>query len=70
MLTPIGHTPVLGKIPRNFCIDPTGSYLIVAHQNSDSLVVFQIDRSTGKLTPTGQTFEVGAPVCVRYLAAG
>ncbi|MBI4877247.1 MAG: lactonase family protein [Acidobacteria bacterium] len=68
MMTPMGHTPTQGKVPRNFCIDPTGGFLVVAHQNSNSLVVFQIDKATGSLKPAGQTFEIGSPVCVRFLA--
>jgi 6-phosphogluconolactonase len=56
-----------GKTPRCFAIDPTGQYLIASNQNSDSVVVFRIDVQTGKLTWTGQTFEVGKPVCVTFV---
>jgi 6-phosphogluconolactonase len=57
-----------GKVPRNFGIDPTGKFLIAANQDTNNLVVFRIDQSTGKLTPTGQNLEVGAPVCVKFMA--
>jgi 6-phosphogluconolactonase len=57
-----------GKVPRNFGIDATGKFLIAANQATDNLVVFRIDQKTGKLTPTGQTLEVGAPVCVKFMA--
>jgi len=57
-----------GKVPRNFGIDPTGHFLIAANQNTDNLVVFKIDTKTGALTPTGQNLEVGAPVCVKFMA--
>jgi 6-phosphogluconolactonase len=67
-LTPVEQVPTQGKVPRNFGIDPTGSYLIAANQNSDNLVVFRIDKKTGRLKATGQTVEVGAPVCVKFLA--
>ncbi len=33
-LKAIGHTPVGGKTPRNFNIDPTGQFLIAGHQGS------------------------------------
>ena len=56
-----------GKTPRCFAIDPTGQYLIAANQNSDNVVVFRIDAQTGKLTGTGQTIEVGKPVCVTFV---
>jgi 6-phosphogluconolactonase len=56
-----------GKVPRCFAIDPTGQYLIAANQNSDSVVVFRINAQTGQLTWTGQTVEVGKPVCVAFV---
>jgi 6-phosphogluconolactonase len=62
----VENTSTLGKVPRNFGIDPSGKFLIAANQNTNNLVVFRIDQATGKLTPTGQTVEVGAPVCVRF----
>jgi len=56
-----------GKTPRGFAIDPTGQYLIAANQDSDSVVVFRINAQTGRLTWTGQTVEVGKPVCVTFV---
>ena len=56
-----------GKVPRGFAIDPTGQYLIAANQNSDNVVFFRINAQTGRLTWTGQTFEVGKPVCVAFV---
>jgi len=41
--------------------------MYVADQNSGKIVVFRIDGKTGKLTATGQTLAVDAPVCVRFL---
>jgi 6-phosphogluconolactonase len=66
-LTPTGHTKTGGQVPRNFAIDPNGTKLIVAHQKTDDVFVFDLDPSTGKLTPTGERWEVGGPVCVRFL---
>ena len=63
----VENAPALVQIPRNFGIDPTGKWLITAGQNSSSISVFSIDQATGKLTSTGQTLDVGAPVCVRFL---
>ena len=56
-----------GKTPRCFAVDPTGQYLIAANQNSDNVVVFRINAQTGKLTWTGQSIEVGKPVCVTFV---
>lgn len=68
-LTPLQHEPTGGKTPRNFNIDPTGTYLVAANQSSGNLVVFKIDPATGKLTATGNTLEVPAPVCVKFMPA-
>ena len=64
----IGHESTQGKTPRNFNIDPTGSFLIAANQDSNNLVVFRIEPQSGALKPTGQTVEVGSPVCVKFMA--
>jgi 6-phosphogluconolactonase len=57
----------MGKTPRGFGIDPTGSFLIAANQDSDSLVVFRINQETGRLTPTGQKLEAYTPVSVEFV---
>ncbi|HZC24900.1 MAG TPA: beta-propeller fold lactonase family protein, partial [Candidatus Binatia bacterium] len=66
-LTPVEYTPTQGKIPRSFDIDPSGNFLLAANQKSDNIVVFRIDQATGRLTPTGQTLKVNAPVCVKFM---
>lgn len=63
----IENESTLGKTPRNFGIDPTGRWLLAANQDSNSVVVFAIDQKTGELAPTGQSIEVGSPVCVLFL---
>ena len=69
-LTPAGHQSTLGQTPRNFALDPTGTFLLAANQNSDTIVVFRIDGKTGGLTPVGKPVRVPAPVCIRMTAAG
>jgi 6-phosphogluconolactonase len=64
----IGLEPTRGKTPRNFIIDPTGNFLLVANQNSDSVIIFKRDKTTGLLTYTNQ-FETGNPSCLKILAA-
>jgi 6-phosphogluconolactonase len=56
-----------GKTPRNFAIDPTGKYLIAENQESNNMVVFRIDQSTGRLTPTGQVISAFSPVCITFV---
>jgi len=66
-LTLLGHQPVFGKSPRNFVIDPSGTFLLVANQNSDNVVTFKINPATGLLVKTGIEAKVPAPVCLKFL---
>ena len=43
-----GQTSTLGKGPRNFAIDPTGKFLLVAHQYTNDVVIFKRNRTTGR----------------------
>jgi len=67
-LTLVQHQSTKGKTPRSFGIDPTGKFLLAANQDSHNVVVFRIDGDSGKLTDTGKQIEVGAPVCVKFVA--
>ena len=66
-LTLIGHQPVKGKTPRNFIIDPTGKFLLVANQDTGNVVTFRIDQETGKLVDTGIESNIPSPVCLKFL---
>ncbi len=68
-LTPIEVTSTEGKAPRHFMFDPTGTILFAENMSSNNVVLFTIDQQTGKLTPTGKSFEVGQPVCLKFLVA-
>jgi 6-phosphogluconolactonase len=65
----IQNAPAEGSIPRNFNLDPTGQWMIVAHQDSNTAAVLKVDPETGKLSSTGTKIKVGGAVCVRFLAA-
>jgi 6-phosphogluconolactonase len=58
---------VKGKAPRNFIIDPTGTYLLVANQDTDNVVTFRIDKETGGLIDDGMEVSVPVPVCLKFL---
>ncbi len=66
-LTLVGYQSTLGTTPRNFTIDPTGNFLLVANQTSGSVVVFRIDHKTGLLTPTGESINVPQPTCLKMI---
>lgn len=56
----------LGKGPRNFVIDPTGKFLLVAHQYSNEVVVFKRDTVSGAITDSGKRLELCSPVCMVF----
>jgi 6-phosphogluconolactonase len=61
-----GQTSCLGKEPRNFAIDPTGNFLLVANQYSNDIVVFKRNKKTGMLAATGKKIELCSPVCLVF----
>ena len=61
-----GQTSTLGKGPRNFVIDPTGNFLLVAHQYTNNVVIFKRDQLSGALTDTGKRIELCSPVCLVF----
>lgn len=66
----VGRQSVLGKTPRNFVIDPTGNFLLVANQNSNDVVIFKRDAKSGLLKPTGKKISVDKPVCLKFATIG
>lgn len=62
-----GRQQALGKAPRNFVIDPTGNFLLVANQDSNEIIIFKRDQKTGLLTPTGGKIQVSKPVCLKFI---
>lgn len=62
-----GIQSTLGVHPRNFIIDPTGSYLLIANRDTDSVVIFKRNVTTGLLRDTGKRIAVPKPVCLQLL---
>ncbi len=65
-LTYVARQSTLGKTPRNFAIDPTGTHLLVGNSGSDQIVIFKRDQKTGLLTDTGKRISVHSPVCLKF----
>lgn len=53
--------------PRNFAIDPSGQFLLVANRRANRITVFRIDPDTGALTFTGRSATVPEPMCIKFL---
>ncbi|PWS28208.1 6-phosphogluconolactonase [Pedobacter yonginense] len=66
LLKLVERVSTLGKGPRNFSIDPSGRFLLVAHQYTDEVVIFNRNKLTGRLTDSGERIKVGAPVCLVF----
>lgn len=69
MLTFVERKPTQGLGPRNFAIDPTGGFLLIANQRSDNIVTYRINKETGKLTDSYYRIEIGNPVCLKFTPA-
>ena len=65
-LTLVQHIKSGGKVPRHFAIDPSGNWVVVAHQGSNNLVVFARDKKSGKLTATDKAYPIDWPTCVLF----
>lgn len=65
----VGHVESSGEqvinIPRNFNIDPTGKWVLIASQDGDT--VRSAEWSNGGAKLTAHSVAVGAPVCVKFL---
>lgn len=66
LLSKIASVATEGKGPRNFVIDPTGKYVLVGHQYTNNIVIFERNPQTGNLKDTGKRINVGAPVCLVF----
>lgn len=67
LLTKEGHQSTMGKGPRNFIIGPYGNYVLVAHQNSDNIVIFKRDKNSGMLSVTSGEIKVPKPVSLQLV---
>jgi 6-phosphogluconolactonase len=66
-LTPMERTSTGGKTPRNFTLDPTERWMLVADQNSSNLAIFARDPATGKLANESKKVDCPTPMCILFL---
>jgi 6-phosphogluconolactonase len=64
-LEKIQNMSVHGNWPRNFTLDPSGKFLIVANIKSNNLSVFSVETNSGKLKFMYDV-KVPAPVCLLF----
>jgi len=56
-----------GKTPRNFRLDPTERWMLVANQNSSNLSVFARDPQTGQISDKGKNYPAATPMCIVFV---
>ncbi|WDE95515.1 lactonase family protein [Lentisphaera profundi] len=61
----LAHEPTQGETPRNFGIYK--DYALVANQNSDNIIFFDLDPDTGLLSFKSKTEGIGRPSCVNVI---
>lgn len=66
-LTLLTIQPSGGKGPQNLLITPDGRWLLCANMPGNNVVVFQIDATSGSITPKGQSVEVPMASCIRWM---
>ena len=59
--------PVEGDHPREFALDPSDNFLLVANQKSNQIVVIRRDPRSGKLLETVQTLQQDAPSDLKFI---
>ncbi|NNF32613.1 MAG: lactonase family protein [Saprospiraceae bacterium] len=57
----LGHAPTYGSHPRNFAIDPSGKFLLVANQFSNNITIFRRDLITGNLKKLTHEIQIDNP---------
>jgi 6-phosphogluconolactonase len=69
-LTPLNANPRTscgGKTPRNFTLDPSERWMLVANQKSSNLSVFARNPTTGELSSEGKNFPAATPMCIVFV---
>jgi 6-phosphogluconolactonase len=66
-LTAMKRSSCGGKIPRNFVLDPTEQWMLVANQDSNLISIFKRHLDTGELANEGKSFAAPAPMRILFL---
>lgn len=65
-LTWIDNVPHVPTFPRDFTLDPSGKFIVVAGQKGNGISTYKINPQSGKLTPAADSITVSAPVAVLF----
>lgn len=67
-LSLIDYTSTEGQVPRDFNLDPTETFVVVGHQDSDNLTLFERNKETGTLTLLQKDVYAPEVICVQFEA--
>ena len=65
-LTAMKRSNCGGRSPRNFTLDPTEHWVLVANQDSNLVSIFARDPETGALAEEGKSVEAEAPMRILF----
>jgi 6-phosphogluconolactonase len=54
-LSALEFTPLIGRTPDHFALDPAGGYLVVANRESNNLTVYTVHPHSGQLRPLARS---------------
>ena len=63
----VGHAPTNGRTPRYFTFDPTGAYVLVGNQGSNTVVVYRVDPNSGNLAVIQTLTDVPEPASIVFV---
>lgn len=63
----VGRYASGGLEPRSFAIDASGEYLIVSNVHTHNVSEFKRNKTTGALTPTRVSLQIGQPTDIKFL---
>jgi 6-phosphogluconolactonase len=62
----MGRSTCGGKTPRNFTLDPSEQWMLVANQDSNMITILRRDRQTGELAEEGRNVDALAPMRILF----
>jgi len=65
-LSLVNYTPTEGETPRDFNLDPTERFVIVGHQDSDNLTLFERNEQDGTLTLLQKDVFAPEVICIKF----
>lgn len=65
-LTEVQQIETVGQIPRDFILDETDEFVLVAHQDSDYITVFERNTNTGELNFKNNDTYAAECVCIAH----